>query len=282
MSFISNIASITYNGGKTESTCEVVTRVEKVLEAHSKAYSATSGVILAEGEAPHGIVGKEREIIYEIVVTNYSSLPFTNVVVEDGLTLPNEGVGFKIVDCNYENVGTVTEPRFEVGTLDAGDTVTIRYTLEWDTSVELGIDIQSGAHVTYTENPSKEAVAAEELIVKHSYTDVVAMKTGPSSVLCGATYTYMLTFVNNGDATATVETINDTLPVNFTLMQADSTFTGVVISLGEVTKVEGEDYTVAINEGTLAVTNKEGGLDIPGSMTLQVALTGIMSCDIPR
>lgn len=279
---ITNRASINYNGGNTVETCPVSTNIDKGLDAHKRAHTTDGTIIEESTDIIDGVVGEDRRILYEIELTNFGSIPLTNITIQDRIYITNpDGT---INDLTLDPSDIILYPE----SIKPGDTVTVtkitngnqvnitlndplsydstrfvRFTLVLPDTVEIGSIITNTAYVNYSENPSVDPLETETLDIIYTYTALTADKLVTdingneiSSVLCGDQFKYVLNFTNTGSEIANVDDIYDLLPLEFTVQtNPDGTHPGVSVRLetisGEVTpKVENVDYTVTIEAPT--------------------------------
>ena len=274
---ITNKAILNYNNTSAE-TCPVITFVEPTLGVGKRAFTDKDGIIL-----DNGTVGKDRTIVYDILLVNYSSTKFTNLVIEDVIFLDDEnyastqGYVYDKENSSYENESSdINKIKIIVKELLPNSTAQVHYTLNFNSDVKIGTKINNQGQINYNENPADNPSKVQELnvLVDYTETEVSASKTGPDIILCGQTYSYVLEFENKGDQVATGVSVEDFLPENF---QADLSKLQVVN--GKNTLNVGE-YVAEINEQRLIIKDVDGSnkLNIQPKEILQITITGTHQC----
>ncbi|WP_455538682.1 hypothetical protein [Terrisporobacter sp.] len=272
---IINNANIRYNEETLDINTPLITRVEPNMKVYK--YATTD---LGKFKTT-GIIGKGRKVIYHILLINYSSKNFTDVVINDIISLSNEvpisEVAYVSEESMYENSNTDGLPniKFNVGTVEKESQVLVHYTLQFSKEVPIKTVIKNKTSINYNENTNKSAedevipIEAEdiELTIDYTSTKIKATKTAPSNVLCGENFDFSLIFENIGPNTATSVSISDYLPTGFVI-------NNISIVNGGVTLERGIDYNYDENVNPLVITDTETSLNIISGDTLVVTING--------
>ncbi|OKH30046.1 hypothetical protein NIES2119_31610 [[Phormidium ambiguum] IAM M-71] len=156
-----------------------------------------------------------QNIVYNLAVIAEGTTPSTNVQVNDqipaGLTL------LSISDPACNNSFPCT-----LGDIPNGQTRNLTVTLAIPENYNGPNQINNNATVTSNNDtdPSNNTDTVPTTITIPQRADVVAVKTGPSTVDPGGTITYNITVTNNGPSAATNVIIRDTLPAGVTFNSA--------------------------------------------------------------
>ncbi|MDI9217339.1 MULTISPECIES: DUF11 domain-containing protein [Clostridium] len=281
---ITNQATINYNN-TTSSSYPVTTYVEPLLAVTKKAYTVQDGVI-----KDTGTVGKDRTVIYDILLVNHSSTDFTNLVIQDKVTLDDvsyvdQSFTYDTENSTYPNEATgINEIKITVPSLAAESTLELHYALIFNNDIPIGTLLSNKALVNYAEDPSQAGTESNPVDITLYYTEttVTATKTGPDSILCGQTYSYNLEFENTGDQVATDVSIVDNLPDNFTPDLSK------IVIINDGTQLTTDQYNAEYdsNTHTLTISEKdESGtlttnLSIKPGKKLTATITGSHNCTI--
>ncbi|MFB2935154.1 hypothetical protein ACE1B6_07725 [Aerosakkonemataceae cyanobacterium BLCC-F154] len=164
-----------------------------------------------------------QNVTYNIVVTASGNTDSTNVQVTDSIPTGLSFVG---------NSGACTTSfPCVLGNIPSGQTRTITTTLGVPANYSGPSPVTNTATVASSNdtNPNNNTASATTNIQQTA--DVVAVKTGPSTVNPGGTITYNITVTNNGPSAATNVVIRDTLPAGVTFNSASD---GGTLANGEV------------------------------------------------
>ncbi|MDD5880209.1 MAG: hypothetical protein PUC84_13645, partial [Clostridiales bacterium] len=228
-----------------------------------------------------GIIAEDRKVTYDILLINYSSQNFTDVVINDTISLSNDidisGITYVAEESMFENsdIGGLPNIQFNVGTLSQESQLIVHYTLKLSDEVPIGTVIKSKTNVNYNENTNitednvVTPIEANEIDLTLDYTStkIEATKTAPSNVLCGENFDYNLIFENVGVNLATGVSILDYLPKEFVINY-------VKVVNGNTTLERGIDYNYDENANPLLITDTGTSLNInPGEM-LVVTING--------
>ena len=272
---ISNNANITYNEKTLDINTPLITRVEPNMKVYKYA-TTDSGRFNTTG-----IIAEERKVTYDILLINYSSQNFTDVVINDTISLSNDidisGITYVAEESMFENsdIGGLPNIQFNVGTLSQESQLIVHYTLKLSDEVPIGTVIKSKTSVNYNENTNitednvVTPIEANEIDLTLDYTStkIEATKTAPSNVLCGENFDYNLIFENVGVNVATGVSILDYLPKEFVINY-------VKVVNGNITLERGIDYNYDENANPLLITDTGTSLNInPGEM-LVVTING--------
>ena len=272
---ISNNANITYNEKTLDINTPLITRVEHNMKVYKYATTDCGRFNTT------GIIGEERKVTYDILLINYSSQNFTDVVINDTISLSNDidisGITYVAEESMYENsdIGGLPNIQFNVGTLSQESQLIVHYTLKLSDEVPIGTVIKSKTSVNYNENTNitednvVTPIEANEIDLTLDYTStkIEATKTAPSNVLCGENFDYNLIFENVGVNVATGVSILDYLPKEFVINY-------VKVVNGNITLERGVHYNYDENANPLLITDTGTSLNInPGEM-LVVTING--------
>ena len=272
---ISNNANITYNEKTLDINTPLITRVEPNMKVYKYAITDCGRFNTT------GIIGEERKVTYDILLINYSSQNFTDVVINDTISLSNDidisGITYVAEESMFENsdIGGLPNIQFNVGTLSQESQLIVHYTLKLSDEVPIGTVIKSKTNVNYNENTNitednvVTPIEANEIDLTLDYTStkIEATKTAPSNVLCGENFDYNLIFENVGVNVATGVSILDYLPKEFVINY-------VKVVNGNTTLERGIDYNYDENANPLLITDTGTSLNInPGEM-LVVTING--------
>ena len=272
---ISNNANITYNEKTLDINTPLITRVEPNMKVYKYATTDCGRFNTT------GIIAEDRKVTYDILLINYSSQNFTDVVINDTISLSNDidisGITYVAEESMFENsdIGGLPNIQFNVGTLSQESQLIVHYTLKLSDEVPIGTVIKSKTSVNYYENTNitednvVTPIEANEIDLTLDYTStkIEATKTAPSNVLCGENFDYNLIFENVGVNVATGVSILDYLPKEFVINY-------VKVVNGNITLERGIDYNYDENANPLLITDTGTSLNInPGEM-LVVTING--------
>ena len=219
-----------------------------------------------------------EQYLYEIVVTNHGPSTARNVSVSDALD-PNSTFRTASAGCVGPTVGSTGTVVCTVGTLLPGQSE--RYLLGVQArNVASGTLITNWVTATTTTadpNPANNS-DSEITTVQQDFgpqTDLSIVKAADkTTVIAGEQLTYILTVTNHGPVDAVRVEVNDALPPEVTLVQAESSAgvcAGAVCALGNL-GVNGSEVV------TITVQVKPG---IPaGTTILNVALVSSETADL--
>jgi len=140
-----------------------------------------------------------RNVTFEIKVTNRGDGPALDVVVRDTVT-----GGVQFLNADSEGVREGNDIVWRLGTLEAGQTRTLKTTMRCD---QIG-RISNSATVTYC----AEAVTSCAFDVKGIPAILLECVDDPDPVEVGGELTYTITVLNQGSAVGTNIAVNCTLP----------------------------------------------------------------------
>jgi uncharacterized repeat protein (TIGR01451 family) len=140
-----------------------------------------------------------RDVTFEIIVTNRGDGPALNVVVKDTVT-----GGVQFVSADSEGARAGNDIVWQLGTLAAGKTRTLKTTLRCD---QIG-KVLNTATVSYC----AESAASCAFEVKGIPAILLECVDDPDPTEVGGVLTYTITVVNQGSALGTNIAINCTLP----------------------------------------------------------------------
>jgi uncharacterized repeat protein (TIGR01451 family) len=191
-------------------------------------------------------------ITYTILVSNAGPGRATSVVVTDTLA---PGLTF----VSAPNGGTlggnvVTWPTLQ--SLDAG--ASVQYTVSVIVAAGTQTDVAAVTAATADPDPSNNHATATTVAAQ---ADLAASKTGPASVLAGATITWSITVNNNGQSPATGVVLQDTLPQGVTFVSATGggTFANGVVTWSAASLAGGQNVIVSVEalapNGAATLTN---------------------------
>lgn len=265
---INNIASATYNFGRSESASAISnTATTNLIEEFSvSGTKITNNSTFRNGE----------NITYQISVSNDGTSSLYNVTVTDNLggdTNPLtyvDGSGtFNINGITSFIIPTSVRPLTFVlpSPLSSGETATIVFVARVSsglasdvTSIENTATItaregsETGDEISVTPSPTTT-------IERGDFAEVSLVKDVSSSqVTSGETFSYKITLTNSGNLDATGVVITDTLPDNFTIETITSETNGVT------TTFSASDYSVDSSSNTLTLPSGSSlSITVPAS-----------------
>ena len=187
-------------------------------------------------------------LIYTIVATNQGALTATNVVVTDnlpaGATFQNASGSFSVSN------GVVTWAG-----LDLANGASVTYTL-LVTAPLSGYLTNSAASTSSTPDPDPSnndgtSPLSRVITSVSALADVAVFKSGPTSVVVGASFAYTITVTNLGPSAAGNVIVSDILPTNFVFVGASSggVLAGNVVTwpaIGSLANGDTTNYTLTV------------------------------------
>ena len=271
---ISNNANITYNEKTLDMNSPLVVRVEPNMKVLKYATTDTGKFNST------GTIGEKRKVTYEILLINYSSQNFTDVVVNDIISLSDEvdisEVTYVDKESMYKNshIGGLPNIQFNVGTVAKESQLLIYYTLQFSKEVPVKTMIRSKTLVNYNENTNKvedESIPIEaeaiNLTIDYTSTKIEATKTAPTNVLYGENFDFNLIFENIGPNVARGVSILDYLPENFVINSVKVVNSGVTLE-------RGTHYNYDENANPLLIIDINNSLNIEPKNILLVTING--------
>jgi uncharacterized repeat protein (TIGR01451 family)/fimbrial isopeptide formation D2 family protein len=250
------------------------------------ATSSAEGPYSAEGEAqvilevpgleiektPDGataVAGEAYE--YTIVVTNSGEAPATGVEVDDTFSAGNvysEGTATASPSAGFAEAGYEadtpgageTRVHWTLGTIEAGESVTITVPIEVPASVADGATLRNDAAVHSNELPTPESDEGSYVVQREA--DVSITKNGsPASVEAGEGIEYTLHVANAGPSDAAGVSVEDVLPAGEEFVSADSPCANaagtVTCSIGNLAAGESHDYAIQVKVKPSAKAERE-------------------------
>lgn len=265
---INNIASATYNFGRSESASAISnTATTNLIEEFSvSGTKITNNSTFRNGE----------NITYQISVSNDGTSSLYNVTVTDNLggdTNPLtyvDGSGtFNINGITSFIIPTAVRPLTFVlpSPLSSGETATIVFVARVSSGLASDVtSIENTATITAREGSE----TGDEISVTPSPTTTVergdfaevslVKDVSSSQVTSGETFSYKITLTNSGNLDATGVVITDTLPDNFTIETITSETNGVT------TTFSASDYSVDSSSNTLTLPSGSSlSITVPAS-----------------
>lgn len=298
-----NDVRVNYNGGATPSeyvpnqapvSVPAISKITKTIDCIYQP-TCTSGTYVDGTPIPvNAMLG------YKIVYENLSATPASGITITD--TLPTQVGANAISNLVVNGMATAAPPNAAGGgtvTLLTGGTLaaapasgTITFALQ--TTASAGAGVTNLGKMVSTQDPvgvtssATAAAAGGNLAVSKSVTSGT-----PSTVAQGAVASYTITVTNDGSASATLNSLVDTLPGTPAAAPADVTSRFTYTATGAIT-LNGATitpaYTTAVTPpATPATTNKEavtwtftGGIVIPAGQSMTLTFTATVGTTVSK
>jgi uncharacterized repeat protein (TIGR01451 family) len=215
-------------------------------DSSSATTSITRQADLAITKSGPATVTRGNDIVYTINVTNNGPSDALGVSVSDntpaGLTfVSNSGACTSAFPCN-------------VGTLTAGQTVTITATYNVPSSYAGGAIINTAGVTAATTDPGSGNNSSTSTTAATGFADLGVTKSGPASVNTGQNIVYTVVVTNSGPLTANNTVVNDPTPAGLVFVSNSGGCSGAYpCSLGNL--APGQSVTIT---STYSVTAASG------------------------
>lgn len=309
--YIKNKASISLDGD-VKSVEAAVTKLEPYLAIEKKAFT-TKGKIITYKENKtglyDGVVGEERNILYDVVIKNNSNISYEDVKLLETVNLGYEkSKSYELsalsVDANaYEVVDTKEGSiiTFSLGDIEPLSDKEVIFNMKLSDDIINADIVTVISHVAdkfhavadKPEAPLSILVVAHNIETEKAVYDAQGRKT--NHVIGGEEFEFVSFFRNLDDTPAPVDKVTEYLDSNFYISKdANGEFKGsVIVGIVETanidkksieTKVVDTDYSVEIStDNTVTITNlgskdaadgTEVGINIPPKHTLIIRIIG--------
>lgn len=273
MATITNDASSTYNFSGQGEVLNVNSNTNSIVLNNSQGVS-----LVKSSSSPDFAVGEI--LTYTVQITNTSGQYFNGVRIIDNLGGGN--LAYVLGSANL-TVGSLTYPVSPIATnpltftlqqLASGATMTLTY------KVQVIFNLPSTVHsitntvqgIGYTATGTCTGFASHTIQKKTANDLTLAKSASQSSVLPNQVFSYFLTYSNNTDSVAEIQSIVDQLPANFVL-------TSIWLKIGNGSNIQLLPTDYELN-GTnlLSILSVSGsGIYVPANGTSLVTINGYFS-----
>ncbi|MEA2237452.1 MAG: hypothetical protein QOC81_2176 [Thermoanaerobaculia bacterium] len=206
--------SPSFSGSVTNSASVSATTADPVGTNNSIGFSTNVGAQADLSITKNGPASTNpgQTVTYTIVVTNGGPSPATGTTVSDPTPV---GVAFISNSSSNPGCNNTTFP-CTLGTLNAGQSVTITSTYSVPPSYSGGAIVNTASVTSSTNDPSNANNSATATTNVGASADVAITKSGPATASLGSNISYTITVSNFGPSGATAVTVSDPTPPGLT------------------------------------------------------------------
>ncbi|MFA7681891.1 MAG: hypothetical protein WCX61_02575, partial [Candidatus Peribacteraceae bacterium] len=209
---ITNTATVSVSSGDTNPSNNSSTATTSV--------QCATGHLTISKTDNHDTALPGEALVYTITLTNVSSSPVTNVLVED--TLPSN-----LTYISASNGGVVVQSnptivRWQSLTLAAGEVKELFLYAQVNQSTPNGTVLVNTVSATASPTVTAQDTTTVQTGATGKSADLRITKSGPGTVQSGSTLSYTISVTNDGPDSATGVTITDVIPTGLSFVSADA------------------------------------------------------------